>query len=286
MSFYAVAKGKKSGIYKTWKECEVQIAGFKGSVYKKFDTKKEAQQFIQNYEYDLKNDSESETESETDKKSESIESESVSAKQIDYYVYTDGACINNGKKNAKAGIGIYFGENDKRNVSKRVEGKQTNNTAELTAIIETYKIIKKDIKLKKNIVIFTDSEYALKCLKSYGKKLDLNDWKDEIPNKELVKELYTSYKNIKNVEFRHIRAHTGKNDIHSIGNDNADKLATMSISQGNDGNYIKKEKIYLSVKYEDKEIIKTMGGKWDRNKKKWYVYEDNSNIKDILDLFK
>jgi ribonuclease HI len=278
MSFYAVAKGKKIGIYKTWKECEVQIAGFKGSVYKKFDTKKEAQEFIQNYESDsnLKNDSES------DKKSESIESE----KNIDYYIYTDGACINNGKKNAKAGIGIYFGENDKRNVSKRVDGKQTNNTAELTAIIETYKIIKKDIELKKNIVIFTDSAYALKCLGSYGKKLDSKEWNDEIPNKELVKELYTSYKNVKNVEFRHIRAHTGKNDIHSIGNDNADKLATMSISQGNDGNYIKKEKIYLTVKYEDKEIIKTMGGKWDRNKKKWYIYKDNSNIKDILQLFK
>jgi ribonuclease HI len=278
MSFYAVAKGKKIGIYKTWKECEVQIAGFKGSVYKKFDTKKEAQEFIQNYESDsnLKNDSES------DKKSESIESE----KNIDYYIYTDGACINNGKKNAKAGIGIYFGENDKRNVSKRVDGKQTNNTAELTAIIETYKIIKKDIELKKNIVIFTDSAYALKCLGSYGKKLDSKEWNDEIPNKELVKELYTSYKNVKNVEFRHIRAHTGKNDIHSIGNDNADKLATMSISQGNDGNYIKKEKIYLTVKYEDKEIIKTIGGNWDRNKKKWYIYKDNSNIKDILQLFK
>jgi DNA-binding transcriptional regulator GbsR (MarR family) len=32
----------------------------------------------------------------------------------DYYVYTDGACSKNGKLNAKAGIGIYFGENDKR----------------------------------------------------------------------------------------------------------------------------------------------------------------------------
>ena len=27
----------------------------------------------------------------------------------DYYVYTDGACSNNGKCNAQAGIGIFFG---------------------------------------------------------------------------------------------------------------------------------------------------------------------------------
>ena len=33
------------------------------------------------------------------------------------YVYTDGACINNGKPNARAGIGVYFGENDSRNIS-------------------------------------------------------------------------------------------------------------------------------------------------------------------------
>ena len=38
MSFYAVAKGKKPGIYKTWKECELQVKGFPEAVYKKFDS--------------------------------------------------------------------------------------------------------------------------------------------------------------------------------------------------------------------------------------------------------
>ena len=61
------------------------------------------------------------------------------------YVYTDGSCINNGKANAKAGIGIYFGENDSRNVSRKFKGKQSNNTAELTALIDVSKILKKDI---------------------------------------------------------------------------------------------------------------------------------------------
>lgn len=27
-------------------------------------------------------------------------------------VYTDGACLNNGKPNAKAGIGVWFGDNN------------------------------------------------------------------------------------------------------------------------------------------------------------------------------
>lgn len=59
--------------------------------------------------------------------------------------YTDGACSNNGRKNALAGIGIFFGINDTRNISKNIKGKQTNNTAELSAIIETYSIIENDI---------------------------------------------------------------------------------------------------------------------------------------------
>ena len=45
----------------------------------------------------------------------------------DIIVYTDGACIHNGKPNAKAGMGVYFGKDDPRNLSKRVDGKQTNN---------------------------------------------------------------------------------------------------------------------------------------------------------------
>ena len=56
----------------------------------------------------------------------------------DYYVYTDGSCSNNGSESAQAGMGIYFGPDDLRNVSKRVVGKQSNNTAELGAIIEAY----------------------------------------------------------------------------------------------------------------------------------------------------
>ena len=50
-------------------------------------------------------------------------------------VYTDGACVNNGKPDARAGYGIYFGLDDERNTSERYSGPQTNNVAELLAII-------------------------------------------------------------------------------------------------------------------------------------------------------
>jgi ribonuclease HI len=219
MPFYAVANGKNIGIFSNWNDCNNSVKGSTNAKYKKFDTKEEAENFIQ-----------------TNKIIESIDDtnnptqkENVIDFIPDYYVYTDGACSNNGKKNALAGIGIFFGINDIRNVSKKIEGKQTNNRAELIAIIETYHIIENDIINGKNISIVTDSEYAIKCLSSYGEKCYKKDWNVEIPNKELVKTAYDIYKDIRNIQFIHVKAHTNNTDIHSISNDNADKLANMSI---------------------------------------------------------
>jgi len=161
---------------------------------------------------------------------EKIDSTPLSPKK---YVYTDGACIHNGKKYAKAGIGIYFGPNDKRNVSERITGKQTNNAAELEAIIRVFEILEKEIKKGEEYVIMTDSEYAIKCMKSYGYKLALKHWKSDkpIPNLEKVKAGFLLFQNYPNVKLEHVRAHTGKKDAHSIGNEWADKLATASIQK-------------------------------------------------------
>lgn len=45
--YYAVAKGRKIGIFKTWGECELQVKKFKGAKFKKFNTEQEAKLFIE-----------------------------------------------------------------------------------------------------------------------------------------------------------------------------------------------------------------------------------------------
>ena len=148
---------------------------------------------------------------------------------VDFYVYTDGACSNNGKENANAGIGIYFQDNDPRNVSKRITGKQTNNRAEFLAIIVAYFTIEKDIHAGKTIVIGTDSEYAIRCFTTYGEKCAKQCWRKDIPNKELVQQGYELFKDTPTVSLMHIRAHTGATDVHSLGNAKADQLATQCL---------------------------------------------------------
>ena len=44
--YYAVRNGVKPGIYETWAECELQVKGFSGAVYKSFPTMTEAELFM------------------------------------------------------------------------------------------------------------------------------------------------------------------------------------------------------------------------------------------------
>jgi len=204
---------------------------------------------------------------------------------VDYYVYTDGACSKNGSIDAAAGIGIFFGIDDPRNISRRIVGKQTNNIAELTAIIQTFSIIETDILSGKNVAIVTDSEYAIRCCTSYGEKCSKKAWIDDIPNKDSVRSAYELYKNQSKISFIHIKAHTDNTDIHSIGNAHADRLANEAI--GVDISYQRPStsKIFLKVPFIKKDEVKKLGGLWDASKKKWYIYQDNANKDEILKLF-
>jgi ribonuclease HI len=202
MVYYAVAKGRTIGIFKTWTECQQSVKGFKNALFRKTDTLEEAETFI-------------------------VVQETI---EPAYYVYTDGSCLHNGFKNAMAGIGIFFGPKDPRNVSKTIEGKQTNNTAELTALVEAYSILQEDIQKGMPLTIVSDSEYAIRCVTSYGKKCEEQGWPD-IPNKNLVQRAFGLYRDKPNVQFMHVKAHTGKKDIHSIGNANADQLAGQASCQ-------------------------------------------------------
>lgn len=48
--FYAVRKGRETGVYSDWSSCRDQVLGFKGAEYKKFKSKKEAEDFIEGLE--------------------------------------------------------------------------------------------------------------------------------------------------------------------------------------------------------------------------------------------
>ncbi|KAG9347351.1 hypothetical protein JZ751_004918, partial [Albula glossodonta] len=74
-------------------------------------------------------------------------------------VYTDGCCTGNGRAGARAGIGVYWGPDHPMNVSDRLEGRQTNQRAEIQAACKALEQAK-DKNFKK-LVLYTDSMFTI-----------------------------------------------------------------------------------------------------------------------------
>lgn len=78
--FYAVRNGRVPGIYMTWADCEKQVKGFGGAIYKSFSTEAEARAFVEDSGLslsDFMSANKSEPKSSQDVKSISIASKSV-----------------------------------------------------------------------------------------------------------------------------------------------------------------------------------------------------------------
>lgn len=57
-------------------------------------------------------------------------------------IFTDGACSNNGFEGAVAGVGVWFGDGDGRNVSEGLPGSiQTNQRAEMMGVIRALEVV-------------------------------------------------------------------------------------------------------------------------------------------------
>jgi ribonuclease HI len=206
MPFYAVyTKNIADGVYETWDEAKKEI--HKTAKYKKFATREEAEAFHKNGPH------------------------AVLEGGYDVAVYTDGACSKNGKRGAAAGYGVFFGPGDPRNESRAVDGAaQTNNAAELLAVLRAVEILRPELAQGKKCAVFTDSAYAMHCCGNYGVKCAKKGWKEEIPNKALVQRAHAEVGSNPLVFLVHVTAHTSKTDIHSVGNREADALAVRATS--------------------------------------------------------
>ena len=147
------------------------------------------------------------------------------------YVYTDGACRGNGTRTARASIGVYFGPRDPRNISETLTGKQTNNVAEVEAILRAYaSICETDHVLNRDCwAIVTDSAYAVSWAGTLGEKNSRGQWDKPVPNKALVKRLYDAMSEDSLVSLQKVAAHTDRQDAHSVGNRLADLLANQAL---------------------------------------------------------
>jgi ribonuclease HI len=105
-------------------------------------------------------------------------------------IYTDGSSLSNGKSSAWGGVGVFFGPADKRNISEPLSGtKQTNQRAELMAMVRALEVAPKDRK----IVIVSDSKYSIDCVTDWFHNWQRNGWvnsaKKPVENRDLVQKI-------------------------------------------------------------------------------------------------
>ena len=151
-----------------------------------------------------------------------------------HYVYTDGACRNNGRENARASYGVHFSPSmNKKDISQAVctTKKQTNNVGEVMAMIEAFPHIKEVLEVHPHdhVILVSDSKYAIGYASSTGDTQSKKNWKDDIPNKDLVKRLHSCYRHEPRISLQHVKAHTNAEDQLSEGNRKADLLANQAL---------------------------------------------------------
>ncbi|KAI0744364.1 ribonuclease H-like domain-containing protein [Daedaleopsis nitida] len=183
--FYAVAKGHVPGIYSTWNECQAQVKGFTGNKYKKFPSAEQAR-------------------------------DTAKTEVIEDVVYWDGACKGNGQREAVAGVGVW-------NVAERCQGPQTNNGADLFAIV---RVLKTTPHTKRPRFSKTGSKYSINCARKWTLQWLSNGWKTnrcmDVKNAPLIHYLVADLRtrNGQEVRFEHVIGHRGIE-----GNEGADRLA-------------------------------------------------------------
>ncbi len=152
-------------------------------------------------------------------------------------IYCDGACSANGRRGAKAGFGVSVRNADgseRTHVSCPLSPseQQTNQRAELRGLQWSIEFA---LKSEGGADIFTDSEYAMKCLQEWGPGWSARGWKkadgSPVQHQDLLRPMLDMWRGRGNkVRIFHVSAHTGRQDAHSRGNARADELAVASIA--------------------------------------------------------
>jgi len=229
------------GVYTNWKECEKEVTGYSNCRYKKFRTLTEAKYYVRSGKYQKKQQVPAAKATANNKKavqpqptvndlndlsdlSDLSDNDDHTTVRINLNkfefipdpiieVWTDGSSLNNGQENCKAGYGVFFGQDDPRNMSGPVKKNPSNNRAELLAIKKAIEYLSHELDGKESTVqikIYTDSEYSINCVTHWVNGWIRNNWKkkdgSDVKNQKLIKNIQTLRKKLR-VEFIHVRAH-------------------------------------------------------------------------------
>lgn len=195
--FYAVKRGRKTGLYTVWAECAAQVKGFQGAVYKGFMTEEEARAWLGG------------ADARAEQPRVAAEMAAPSAPDADYIIHTDGSCLRN--PGGAGGWAAVIETAATGAVEEKSGGapETTNNRMELTAALMALSAVPEGAR----VALYTDSQY----LKNAFTKFWLPAWKkrgwkkadgEPVLNQDLWVQLDAAFA-ARQVQFHWVKGHAG-----------------------------------------------------------------------------
>ena len=195
--FYAVKRGRKTGLFTVWAECAAQVKGFQGAVYKGFMTEEEARAWLGG------------ADARTGQPRAAAEMAAPSTPDADYIIHTDGSCLRN--PGGAGGWAAVIETAATGAVEEKSGGdpETTNNRMELTAALMALSAVPEGAR----VALYTDSQY----LKNAFTKFWLPAWKkrgwkkadgEPVLNQDLWVQLDAAFA-ARQVQFHWVKGHAG-----------------------------------------------------------------------------
>ena len=213
--YYAVAVGRRCGIFIDWPTAEAQVKGFAGARYKSFSSEADAKAWLLHPVYQKKLPG-----SEVRFPGQTRPQQRPGA----IIVFTDGGCIDNP---GPGGYGIIIEENGERQEMSGGFKLTTNNRMEMMAALVALE------KLRERwapIDLYSDSSYLVNGItKGWARKWRNNGWckadGGAVLNVDLWRRLLALTDDL-DVQFHWLKGHAGNE-----GNERCDKLAVAAARQ-------------------------------------------------------
>ena len=193
--YYAVRKGRKTGVFDTWDECKAAVSGFSGAAYKSFTSKEEAMDFVT---------------------ADSKADEDRDEKQSEAFAYVDGS-YDDTTKSYSYGM-VMMVKDDELHFNKKFEKDDMSDMRNVAGEIQGSMAAMQyclDNKIK-SISIFYDYEGIEKWCNG--------DWKAKKEGTQKYVEFYKNASKYVDVDFIKVKGHSG--DKYT---DMADELAKKAL---------------------------------------------------------
>ncbi len=196
--YYAVGEGRKIGVYETWAECESQVKGYSGALYKKFSTYEEAVDFINGVE-----------KADEEKEISMLENHEMIA-------YVDGSFDKNNRYYSY-GV-VIFTKEGKNTYSQKQNDENMVDMRNVAGEIGGAMFAMEEASANGKDILYLYYDYM-------GiEKWATGEWKANKYGTKKYKEYYDSIKDRLKVVFIKVKAHTGDEY-----NEEADKLAKQAL---------------------------------------------------------